>query len=203
MHTGTQETAPWLWRLVGIFRRRTDRAQLPGTQLTSSGAELWTPFRDTDKFGGSNLPSGKALLLIRVGLNPWQRWRVPILIQRGIEPAPVYVIALSVRGVTRMRGTVDAARVGARHENISCKINIPNHAIITPVCDGTRIVTDVITKLNQTGETVVRSLRIPLRVSTPKVALTNRDLPTVSYRFRRCIRIPPFSPTARSSDVRP
>lgn len=192
MYNGTEETAPWLWRLVGVFRRRTDRAQLPGTQLTSSGAELWTPFRDTDEFGGSNLPSGKALLLIRVGPNPWQRWRVPILIQRGIEPTPVYVIVLSIRGVTRMRGAVDAARVGARYENFSSKINIPNHAIISPVCDGTRKLIGLITKLHQTGGTVARRIRTPLRVSTPKVALTNRDLPTVSYRFRRCIRINPF-----------
>lgn len=203
MHNGTQETAPWLWRLVGIFRRRTDRAQLPGTQLTSSGSELWIPIRKTVPSIRSTPLSEKALFFIRVGTTPWKRWRGPILIQRGIEATSVYVIVLSLRGLTRMRGTVDAARLGTRHENISCKINIPNHAIITPVCDDTRIVTDVITKLNQTGETVVRSLRIPLRVSTPKVALTNRDLPTVSYRFRRCIRITPFSPTARSSDVRP
>lgn len=184
-----------------MLTRRSLDTRTSWSNHPSIGAETFTPLQSCSLLLSSDCLEPTALCLIRVGNQPWQRLRCPIVVERGIAPIPVYILSLSWRGVNRASYTVSSRQISLRGEETTVRLSNSHQLPLTRAAVRCRKFLTQLTAANVTIASLVLSRSTRIQVKTPRVKLSPRELPSPSPRFRRRVFLSPFSLTTGDQDV--
>lgn len=169
---------PVLWVLAGLISRRTPKSEPPVMCHSSIGAEVFTPREPP--------PSrGRSTSFIRVGTQPWRRWREPIVVERAVVPTPVHIVAISWQGVSRASCIVWSLQTSVSCDQKKVRLSPLYEQVRTGAALRWGIFLTQIATSNRTIASLITSRSSRLHATTPRVKLTPRELPSPSGRFRR------------------
>lgn len=195
-----QKRAPLLWCVASFLPQRSPKLALRWTHHRSSGAEVFIPWSESSAQLAPPV-CGTRLLLIRVGIQPWQRWKAPIVVERGLTAIPVYIIALSWQGIDRRIVIVSSRQTPRRWEDTTLRLSESHKSSLHEATGRWRAFVNQVTTMNRNISSIVLRRSNRLQVYTPRIRLSHRDLPSLSYRFRRRVALSPISATTGDHDV--